>query len=99
MSSILAEEFIEEIKKGIHARKKHHKFDAYFDLPDCITTKQIKEIKKIIELENVICRLYTPKRLQIFWEFTPKRNLLEYMSNSPLLIDIDEQLEFFKLFE
>jgi hypothetical protein len=79
-----------EITKSVSCRMKY-KYDAYFDLPTETTLDQIKElIRKISEMivdeVPLHARLYSPHKLQVFWNFLPRRNIIEYLNDlSPIM--------------
>ena len=80
-----------DIKKGITDRITY-KYDAYFDLPNDMKLDQIKElIKGVSEINinntEIHARLYTPNRLQVFWDISPRRSTMEYLYNLPIIMD------------
>lgn len=86
------------IFKGIEARKSNCKNDAYFDLPEDLTIDQIKQLQKTIESTNQTkCRLYSRYRLQVYWDYMPKRSIDEFLYNLDATHDIDEQIEIFEI--
>lgn len=87
---------LEEIKRGIGTRKREFKSDAYFDLPDDITIEQIKELQQKIDNDKIRCRLYTPKQLQVHWDFGARRNPIEVSLNIRAIHDINLQMKLFE---
>lgn len=80
-----------KINEGIVDRMTY-KYDAYFDLPENINTDQIKELIKYVSELNIndtqiYARLYTPNRLQVFWDTCPRRSNMEYLCNLPIIMD------------
>jgi hypothetical protein len=86
------------IFKGIEARKNNCKNDAYFNLPEDLTIDQIKQLQKTIESTNQTkCRLYSRYRLQVYWDYMPKRSATEFLYNLGATHDIDEQIKMFEI--
>lgn len=89
--------FINNICIDVNSRKENGKNDAYFDLPDGITHDDIKFIiQKLNDDHKLISRLYSPGRLQIFWDGSPRRNPWEFLYGLLPIMDPDE---FIKIYE
>ena len=88
---------ISEIFQGVEQRKQNCKYDAYFDLPRDITIDQIKRVQSIIQNHDLGCRLYSLHRLQVYWDYGPRRNIIEFLSGISPLHDIDQQIKLFDL--
>ena len=76
------EEFLKTVKEGIDIRMKNNKSDAYFYLPEEISSKQSPNILKKInefEIDKILAREYTKRRIQVSWDGCPKSSPLEFL--------------------
>lgn len=95
---LIIDEFIKMVYTGVIERKKAHKNDAYFDVTDDITHDDIKNvIKRLKDEYGISSRLYSPYRLQVFWDNCPRTNIFEYICETGPLMDPDDTVQLYSM--
>lgn len=76
------EEFLKTVKEGINYRMESNKNDAYFDIPEMMTSKQLTVVLKKIndfEIDRILARQYTKTRIQVSWDGCPRSSPSEFL--------------------